>query len=44
MVTIHIQLTLSIVLSTIITVTLMRLVFKISHVIIDGHNQLKSLS
>ena len=40
MVTIHIQLIASIVLSIIITVTLMRILFKI----IYGHNQLKSLS
>ena len=44
MVTIHIQLTVSIVLWIIITVTLMRILFKLSSVIIYCHNQLKSLS
>ena len=44
MVTIHIQLTVSIVLWIIITVTLMRILFKMSSVIIYRHNQLKSLS
>ena len=44
MVTIHIQLTVSIVLWIIITVTLMRILFKMSRVIIYRHNQLKSLS
>ena len=42
--TVHIQLTVSIVLSIIITVTLMRILFKMSSVIIYGHNQLKRLS
>ena len=44
MVTIHIQLTVSIVLWIIITVTLMCILFKMSRVIIYRHNQLKSLS
>ena len=44
MVTIHIQLTVSIVLWIIITVTLMHILFKMSSVIIYRHNQLKSLS
>ena len=43
MVTIHIQLFLSIALWIIITVTLMRILFKMPHVIIYRHNQLKSL-
>ena len=43
MVTIHIQLTLSIALWIIITVTLMRILFKMANVIIYRHNQLKSL-
>ena len=44
MVSIHIQLTVSIVLWIIITVTLVRILFKMSSVIIYCHNQLKSLS
>ena len=44
MVTIHIQLTVPIVLWIIITLTLMRILFKMSCVIIYGHNQLRSLS
>ena len=44
MVTIHIQLTVSIVLWIIITVTIMRILFKMSRVIIYRHNQLESLS
>ena len=44
MVTIHIQLTVSIVLWIIITITLMRMLFKMSSVIIYRHNQLKGLS
>ena len=44
MVSIHIQLTVSIVLWIIITVTRMCILFKMSSVIIYGHNQLKSLS
>ena len=44
MVTIDIQLTVSIVLWIIITVTLMRILFKMSRVIIYCHDQLKSLS
>ena len=44
MVTIHIQLTVSIVLWIIITVTLMCILFKMSCVINYHHNQLKSLS
>ena len=44
MVTIHIQLTVSIVLWIIITITLLPILFKMSCVIIYRHNQLKSLS
>ena len=44
MVTIHIQLTVPIVLWIIITATLMHILFKMSCVIIYGHNQLRSLS
>ena len=44
MVTIHTQLTVSIVLWMIITVTLIHILFKMSCVIIYGHNRLKSLS
>ena len=44
MVTIHIQLTVPIVLWIIITFTLMRILFKMSCVIIYRHNQLRSLS
>ena len=44
MVAIHIQLTVPIVLWIIITLTLMRILFKMSCVIIYGHNQLRSLS
>ena len=44
MVTIHIQLTVPIVLWIIITTTLMHILFKMSCVIIYRHNQLRSLS
>ena len=44
MVTIHIQLTVPIVLWIIIAETSMRILFKMSHAIIYHHNQLKSLS